>query len=153
MGIRHQFKGVWGQQFAWLGSRVRQYGSGASAGVTETWLIGRAEGARNFALRYYEIEAGGHSRLETHAHDHGLLFLQGSGQVLVGDTWHEVSQGDVVYIPPHATHQITNTSAQPLGFLCIIPAIREKSGGTVWAEEGLDGLRLVGGSDAPDGGA
>jgi quercetin dioxygenase-like cupin family protein len=140
MGLIHRFTGKWGERFGWSGARVRQYGLGASEGVTETWLIGKAEEAQNFALRYYEIDPGGHSRQETHAHDHGIVFVSGQGRVLLGEASHDVAQGDVVYIRPYTLHQIINTGPAMLGFLCIIPARREKAGEIVWAEEGLAGL-------------
>jgi quercetin dioxygenase-like cupin family protein len=149
MGIVHKFTGRWGEVFGWAGSRVRRYDSGAASGVTETWLIGKAEQARNYALRYYEVEAGGHTKREAHEHDHGLVFLCGQGQVLLGDETHDVAQGDVVYIAPNLLHEIANTGPGPLGFLCIIPATRAKEGRAVWAEEGLEGLRVAG-QDASD---
>ncbi len=143
MDIVHKFIGQWGEIFKWSGSRARLYDTESQASVTETWLIGKAEGAENFALRYYEIGARGHSNRESHAHDHGILFLCGQGQVQLGDALHDVAQGDVVYIPPNAIHQIINTAETKLGFLCIIPARRSKQGQIVWAEQGLGDLTVV----------
>ena len=100
-------------------------------------IIGKKEGAKNFAFRYYQIEAGGHSRKEQHAHDHGILILQGSGEVQLGEEKYPISRGDVIHIPPDELHQLTNPGTEPLGFLCVIPAHRMKSGKTVWAEEGI----------------
>ena len=39
-------------------------------GVSVRWLIGPAEEAANFALRYFEIEPGGWSSVDHHDHDH-----------------------------------------------------------------------------------
>jgi quercetin dioxygenase-like cupin family protein len=143
MSVIHKFVGQWGEVFKWEGARFRRYGNGASEGASETWLIGKAEQAQNFALRYYELEGGGHSRKETHAHDHGILFLRGAGHVLIENDVHGVAEGDVVYIAPNEPHQIINTSDEVLGWLCIIPARRVKNDKTVWAEEGLDDLVVV----------
>ena len=136
-GNIHKFEGQWGETLKWSGARTRQYGSGDSENVLETWLIGKAEGAENFALRYYKLGKDGHSKKETHAHDHGILFLHGEGHVLLGDENYNVETGDVVYIPPNISHQIRNTGLEALGFLCIIPAKRTKNEAVVWAEEGL----------------
>ena len=139
----HKFKGAWGNTFKWGGARVRTYDNEKSNGVTETWLIGKAEKAENFAMRYYEVGPHGHSRKEQHAHDHGILFLRGSGSVLVENEQFDITTGDVVYIPPNVLHQITNTGTEPLGFICIIPAKRHKHDRVVWAEEGQKGLEIT----------
>lgn len=138
----HKFKGEWGQLFEWEGARVRQYNTEEVHGVTETWLVGKAEGAENFAIRYYELEPGTHSRQEQHAHDHGILLLRGAGRVQIADEQFPVATGDVVYIPPNVLHQVLNTGPEPLGFICVIPAKRSKSGQVVWAEEGIKGLEV-----------
>ncbi len=137
-GIIHKYQGDWDKVFKWEDSRSRLYQNQVTNQVSETWMIGKKEGARNFAFRYYQIEAGGHSRKEQHAHDHGIMILQGSGKVLLGDEKFSISRGDVIYIPPDEIHQITNPTDEPLGFLCVIPASREKAGKSVWAEEGID---------------
>ena len=138
MSIIKNFNGEWGELFSWSGSRTRRYDGENAAGVRETWLIGKAEKAQNFAIRYYELDLNGRSRLEEHAHDHGILFLRGQGRVLLGEEWHDVAQGDVVYIQPDQRHQIVNIGRNPLGFLCVIPAVRIKNDQKVWAEEGLE---------------
>ena len=143
MSTIHRFVGTWGSDFKWEGARVRQYGEGASHGATETWIIGKAEKAENFAIRYYELEPGGHSREETHPHDHGVMFLRGVGEVLIEGQAHAVAEGDVVYIAPNDIHQVKNTGQETLGWICVIPARREKQGRLVWAEEGLSGLEVT----------
>lgn len=133
----HRFTGTWLDDMRWEGARTRAY-SGEASGATETWLIGKAEGAENFALRYYTLQPGGHSREEEHPYDHGVIFLHGRGEVLLGDEVAAVGQGDVVYISPDERHQIRNTGDEVLGWLCTIPARRFKQDKTVWAEEGLE---------------
>jgi quercetin dioxygenase-like cupin family protein len=136
MSVIHRFKGAWGRLFTWDGARTREY-KGASQ-ATETWLIGKAEGAENFAMRYYELGPGGHSREEDHPYDHGVIIIRGAGEVLIGEQMHPVGQGDVVYIAPDARHQMRNTGDDTLGWICVIPARRQKEGRIVWAEEGLE---------------
>ena len=121
--IIHRFKG----QFDWEGVSASLYPPEKEMrGVSVRWLIGPAEGAVNFALRYFEIEPGGWSSLDDHAYDHGVVILRGQGQVLLGEEESQVEFGDVVYIPPHEVHQLRNIGEELLGFLCIIPS-REES--------------------------
>jgi quercetin dioxygenase-like cupin family protein len=136
-GTIHKFTGDWETVFSWEDTRTRMYQNEEVNQVSETWMIGKKEGAENFAFRYYQIEAGGNSKKEQHPYDHGILILQGTGEVLLGEEAHSISQGDIIHIPPDALHKITNTSKGPLGFLCVIPAQREKGGKIVWAEEGI----------------
>lgn len=129
MAIIHRCKG----QFDWEGVDLSRYPPGKEMkGVSVRWLIGRAERAPNFALRYFEIEPGGWSSLDRHAHDHGVVILKGRGQVLLAKNGTDctsplkLSFGDVLYIPPHEVHQFRNVGEEPLGFLCIIPAREER---------------------------
>ncbi|MBN1266114.1 MAG: cupin domain-containing protein [Anaerolineales bacterium] len=131
-----KFLGKWGEEYSWDGPKTRRYNMEAGP-VDETWLIGKVDGARNFAIRYYHVVGNAVTKLEEHHHDHGIVILHGKGRVLIGDKEHPVEQGDVVYIPPDTLHQIKNGTGEPLGFLCVIPAKREKQGKIVWSEEGL----------------
>jgi quercetin dioxygenase-like cupin family protein len=137
MGTIHKFTGDWDKIIRWDGARTRLYQNDTANQVSETWMIGKAEGAQNFALRYYQIGPGGFSNKERHSHDHGILILQGSGQVFLEGKTYSVSRGDIIYISPNELHQLSNQGEEPLGFLCVIPARREKDGKIVWAEEGI----------------
>jgi quercetin dioxygenase-like cupin family protein len=137
MSVIKKFTGDWDQAFSWDGARTRMYQNDGTNQVSETWMIGKKEGAQNFAFRYYQLSPGSHSRKEQHPYDHGILVLQGEGEVLLGDDSHPVSKGDIIYIAPDLLHQVNNTSQEPLGFLCVIPARREKGGVIIWAEEGI----------------
>ena len=138
MSVIRKFTGDWEQKFSWDGARTRMYQKSETNQVSETWMIGKKEGAQNFAFRYYQLSPGSHSRLEQHPYDHGMFVLQGEGEVLLGETRHSVSKGDIIYIEPDLLHLVNNTSQAPLGFICVIPARREKGGVIVWAEEGID---------------
>ena len=117
-GTVHHHKG----QFDWEGVPLSRYPPGKEMqGVSVRWLIGPAEGAAKFAVRYYEIAPGGWTSLDRHAHNHGVVVLRGRGQVLLGQDQHQVAFGDVVYIPPYEVHQLRNAGEEPFGFLCVIP--------------------------------
>jgi mannose-6-phosphate isomerase-like protein (cupin superfamily) len=77
-------------------------------------------------LRYFEMAPGGYSTLERHDHVHAVLILRGHGQCLVGSEVRAVAPNDLVYIPSMTWHQFRATVGEPLGFLCMVNAERDK---------------------------
>ncbi len=77
-------------------------------------------------LRYFEVAAGGYSTLERHAHMHAVLILRGRGHCLVGREVRAVAIRDLVSVPPWTWHQFRATADEPLGFLCMVDATRDK---------------------------
>jgi quercetin dioxygenase-like cupin family protein len=131
----HRFIGEWGNSMKWEGGRSRSYDGENVSGVIETWLIGKNEDAQNFAMRFYSVESDGNTVEEQHDHDHGILVLFGKAKVFMGEHWHDLDQGDVVYIPPMVRHQVLNRGNEQMGFICVIPARRKKKNKIVWADE------------------
>jgi len=76
--------------------------------------------------RYFEVDEGGYSTLERHAHVHAVMIHRGNGQCLVGDTISDVARGDLVFIPPMTWHQFRANAGDCLGFLCVVNAARDK---------------------------
>jgi S-methyl-1-thioxylulose 5-phosphate methylthiotransferase len=77
-------------------------------------------------LRYFEMDAGGHSTLERHEHVHAVMILRGEGQCLLGETVRAVKPFDLITIPSWTWHQFRATGGVPLGFLCMVNAARDK---------------------------
>jgi quercetin dioxygenase-like cupin family protein len=77
-------------------------------------------------LRYFEMAADGYSTLERHEHAHGVMILRGSGLVLLGQDVRPVKTNDLVGIPAWTWHQFRATHGEPLGFLCMVNAQRDK---------------------------
>jgi mannose-6-phosphate isomerase-like protein (cupin superfamily) len=77
-------------------------------------------------LRYFEVAPGGYSTLERHEHMHAVLILRGSGHCMVGSEIKSLSTRDLVTVPPMAWHQFRATKGEPLGFLCMVNAERDK---------------------------
>ncbi len=77
-------------------------------------------------LRYFEMDAGGYSTLERHQHMHAVMILRGHGHCLVGDQVRAVGPHDLVTIPAWTWHQFRATEGQPLGFLCMVNAERDR---------------------------
>ena len=129
MGVVHrQANGPESATWSYASVAVKEYSEGnATSGSTRRILIGRDEGADDFIVRYFTIPPGGHSSLEHHRHQHGVVIVHGGGKVLLNDRWTEIGVGDAVYIEPDEVHQFEASADGPLGFVCVIPA---------WAKRG-----------------
>jgi quercetin dioxygenase-like cupin family protein len=101
----------------WEGVAPRAYGDPSLAGVEKHELID----APDYRLRYFHVPAGGRTARERHAHDHGVVIVTGRARVTLGDEFHEVGEGDVVYVAPDELHCFEALGAEPLGFLCVRP--------------------------------
>jgi quercetin dioxygenase-like cupin family protein len=84
------------------------------------------EDALGCELRYFEMDAGGYSTLERHEHAHAVMSLRGRGECLVGDEVRPVAQFDLVSILAWQWHQFRATQGEPLGFLCMVNAQRDR---------------------------
>lgn len=136
MGSINKYQGEIDGALNWENQRYHKYGNvpGASQGASIRWLIGQREQAENFALRYFELEPGGHSIREQHAHDHGIIAVRGRAVIHMGDEQFDFAPMDVAYVPGNEWHQIINAGDDVFGFFCIIPARRMKNGKEVYAE-------------------
>jgi quercetin dioxygenase-like cupin family protein len=92
-----------------------------SSGCTVRWLVGRTDGAPNFAMRQFEVAPGGYTPKHHHPYEHEVFVLEGQGEVYEGDQPHPLKAGDVVLVTPDEVHQFRNTGDSPLKFLCLIP--------------------------------
>jgi len=92
-----------------------------AVGCRIRWLIGEPDGAPSFSMRKFDVSPGGYTPKHSHAHEHEVFVLSGSGVVVEGEVEHPLRPGTVVFVPPNALHQFRNTGASPLEFLCLIP--------------------------------
>jgi quercetin dioxygenase-like cupin family protein len=90
------------------------------------WLVDKNDGAKNYAMRRFEIKAGGEVPLHSHPEDHEIYVLQGKGK-FINDQGKEESgaPGDVFYIPPLEKHTIINVGNDDFVFLCVIPYLKK----------------------------
>ncbi|MFW9941696.1 MAG: cupin domain-containing protein [Candidatus Thorarchaeota archaeon] len=95
-------------------------------GVTVRWLIDKEIGAKNFAMRRFEIEVGGKVPLHSHDQDHEIYILSGTGRFYNDkEQENKVTHGDVVYIPPNEKHGIDNLGKDKLIFICLVPYLKD----------------------------
>lgn len=98
-------------------------------GVRMSVMVGRGDGAPNFALRHFLVEPGGHSPRHSHDYEHEVFIVSGGGTVLLEGKEHPIRAGDVVYVPANEEHQFKAAQAiigEPGGleFLCLVPITR-----------------------------
>jgi quercetin dioxygenase-like cupin family protein len=113
--------------FRWEGVELLAYkeeGSAPFKAITRQVLFQRLE--LGCELRYFEMQPGGHSTLERHEHAHAVMIFRGYGACLVGSEVRGVGELDLVFIPPMTWHQFRATAREPLGFLCMVNAERDK---------------------------
>ncbi|OQY07281.1 MAG: cupin [Desulfobacteraceae bacterium 4572_123] len=91
-------------------------------GISGRVAIGKADGAKNFCMRVFEVEKNGYSPRHIHEWEHEIFFHQGSGEVYQDGRWIPVAAGSTAFIPGNEEHQIRNTGDRTLVFICLIPA-------------------------------
>jgi quercetin dioxygenase-like cupin family protein len=85
------------------------------------WLISKKDGAKNFAMRLFEIKPGGYTPLHQHDWEHEVFILEGEGKTRDKENEKVFNQGDVFFVKPMEWHQFLNTGKETLRFLCLIP--------------------------------
>ena len=98
---------------------------GGSSKLKVRWLITKETGAENFAMRLFEMEAGGHSPLHSHNWEHEVFILEGEGLVVGGREARKFKAGEAIFIPSNEKHQLKNNSKKQCKLLCIIPYKKE----------------------------
>lgn len=93
-------------------------------GATMAVMVGREDGAPNFALRQFEIEPGGNTPKHSHDYEHEVYIVGGQGEVLLEGSYRPIKGGDVIYVPADEVHQFRASSDEALRFLCIVPVTR-----------------------------
>ena len=102
----------------------KEEGAAPFKAITRQVLFGNPE--LRCEMRYFEVAPGGYSTLERHEHTHGVMILRGAADVLVGEEIRPVKTFDLVHIPPMTWHQFRTTGSEPMGFLCMVNAARDK---------------------------
>lgn len=100
----------------------KHFDTDTAKGVTGRVVIGQADGAENFCMRFFELLKGGYSPEHAHEWEHEIIIHSGEGEILCEDKWVPVRQGNVIFVPGHEAHQIRNSGEQPLVFACVIPS-------------------------------
>jgi len=93
---------------------------GASS-VEMRMMVGRSDGAPNFAMRHFTVSPGGHTPRHSHNYEHEVFIVSGEGTTEADGNLYRIREGDVVFVPANVTHQFVNTGREALRFLCLVP--------------------------------
>jgi len=105
-------------------TQAREMDMPGASGVTMRLMVGRDDGAPNFAMRLFEVEPGGHTPHHSHNYEHEIMIIQGQADVACGPDGGQTkpaSCGDVLYIPANQPHQFRNPGTGVLKFMCLVP--------------------------------
>lgn len=90
-------------------------------GVQIQWLISKADGAKNFEMRLFELQPGGYTPLHRHPHEHEIFVIEGESIFVFEGQQYNLGPEYVIFVPGDKEHCFKNTGKSPLRFLCIIP--------------------------------
>jgi mannose-6-phosphate isomerase-like protein (cupin superfamily) len=95
-------------------------GSTELCGVALDLIHPETTGVRNVSVATIIIEPALGSRAHFHRKMEEIYyFIEGRGEVTLGNEVHAVRPGSAVYIPVGLMHQVKNTATEPLRFLSI----------------------------------
>ncbi len=90
-------------------------------GVQLRVMVSEADGAQNFALRVFDLEPEGNTPFHTHAWEHEVYVLSGSGQVRRETDAVDITAGTALFVAPDEKHSFV-AGADGMSFICVIPA-------------------------------
>ena len=93
----------------------------ASDEITVRWVIGKPEGAPNFAMRVIEFQPGAVFARHQHPYEHEIFVLEGEGVAEGPGGEIEMRPGVALYVPSDELHGYRNTGTGVLRFICVIP--------------------------------
>lgn len=92
----------------------------AGSGSRMQVLVGPGQGAPNFAMRRFTMEAGGGMPLHTNRVEHEQYVLRGRARIRIGEAVHDVGPDDTLFIPAGVPHGYEVVQG-PFEFLCVVP--------------------------------
>lgn len=75
----------------------------------------------NFYLRVFDISPGGHTPRHTHAWEHEVFVVSGTGKIMLDGAEEPLAEGDAVFVEPNEVHQFVNDGGCKLRMVCVIP--------------------------------
>jgi quercetin dioxygenase-like cupin family protein len=93
----------------------------AADGMHKGVLLDESDGAPNFAMRRFVLEAGASVPEHTNEVEHEQYVLEGEYTVGIEGEEYEVSAGNSLLIPAGAVHWYDNDGDQQGAFICVVP--------------------------------
>ncbi len=95
--------------------------------ATMRWLIDRRTGAKTYAMRWFNIKAGGIIPEHHHPEEHEIYVLNGQAKLLGDMAGRVAKKDDVVFIPSEAPHGYDNREGtEDFTFICVIPLLDKR---------------------------
>ncbi len=92
-----------------------------NAEKTNVRVLFSPEETPTYAMRFFEIDVGGHIPAHKHPWEHEIFVLEGKIKVKVDDKYFTLEPKTAIYIPPCATHEYWNIGNVKAKFICTIP--------------------------------
>jgi len=90
-------------------------------------VFGPADKAPTFAMRVFELDAGGHTPFHTHAFEHEVMILSGEIAAVTEQGPIPLKAGQCILVQPDEKHQFKNLSASnKASFMCLVPIAYQK---------------------------
>ncbi len=93
-------------------------------GASMAVMVGKGDGAPNFATRLFQVEPGGHTPHHSHDFEHEVFVVSGEGTILLDEDEHPIKAGDVIYVEANRVHQFRSGN-EGMRFLCMVPMHRQ----------------------------
>jgi mannose-6-phosphate isomerase-like protein (cupin superfamily) len=75
-------------------------------------------GSKNLSVTWVDVPPGAEQRPHSHPDSEQIyVIVRGNGRMQVAGDTEQVGEGDVVFIPPAATHGIKNEGSEPLVYV------------------------------------
>jgi quercetin dioxygenase-like cupin family protein len=103
------------------GDEVEYESVDAADGLRKGVLVGEEQGAPNFAMRRFTLDAGAAVPTHTNEVEHEQYVLAGEYTVGIDGETYEVSAGDALLIPAGAEHWYRNDGDEAGAFVCVVP--------------------------------
>jgi len=91
------------------------------SGVSRRVLISAADNAPNFTMRLFHVEPGGYTYHHSHDFEHEIYIIEGEGEAITEQGASPFQSGYAILVHPNEVHQLKNTGATRLSFLCLVP--------------------------------
>ena len=90
-------------------------------GVSKAVVLDESDGAPNFRMRRYRLEAGAEVPKHTNAIEHEVHTVTGEYVVGLENEEYTVSAGDSLLIPADTVHWFRNETDEESAFVCMVP--------------------------------
>lgn len=95
----------------------------SAKGVAGRVVAGKADGAKKFCMRIFEIAPQGFTPKHAHPWEHEMFIHSGAGEIYGNGKWNPIEKGNVIFMPPDEEHQVKNTGKELLVLACLVPSV------------------------------